>query len=138
MLEDASYINNESGQCEDDMEMELLGISGTSVISSVNQTFSKEKNIYLNDSKVTAADTLLITKLKEDLDEYKARYQDAEKTIMDMEHAIENQQLKHRQELLTFRDIFDKTEADFWRKIKSGETCMLESEKIIKSYFISL
>ena len=56
------------------------------------------------------------------------RLEDAEKTIFNLEYAIEKQQNKHREELTAFRELFDKTEAEFWRKVKFGQKCMNESK----------
>ena len=123
-------INNEcDSSLEDEMEMELLGISD---MSNELGTSKLSKNS-LSTSKIAVADRLVINRLKQETEEYKMRLEDAEKTIFKLEYAIEKQQNKHREELIAFREVFDKTEAEFWRKIKFGQKCMNESEKIIES-----
>ena len=115
---------------EDDMEMQLLGISDISNESGTTSQLPKQS---FSSSKIAVADRLVISRLKQETEEYKVRLDDAKNTIISLEHAIQKQQNKHREELIAFREVFDKTEAEFWRKIKFGQKCMDESEKIIKS-----
>ena len=88
--------HNDMSLIDDDMEMQLLGMSVTSTMSALDQTSSKIQNNNLGNSKIAAADTLVIAKLKEELEDYKQRFGDAEKTIWNLEQAIHKQQQKHR------------------------------------------